>query len=149
MLKKEINHKNWDGEDVTTVAHFHITKSTLVENIQVVDELDAMEAMLEGGERNLTPTEIKKIVDLVKFFMRLAYGVREGDRFVQNEELWTNFTQTAAYDQLFYSMFDQPEEAVEFLFTLLPDDIRAQAEEARSGVKAPKKPTDRQKPAKK
>ena len=149
MLKKEINHTDWDGEAVTTVAHFHITKSTLVENIHVVDELDAMETMLEGGERNLTPSEIKKIVDLVKFFMQLAYGVREGDRFVQNEELWTNFTQTAAYDQLFYSMFEQPEEAVEFLFALLPDDLRAQAEEGRAELKTQKKPTDRQKPAKK
>lgn len=145
MLKKEIQHENWDGEKTVTTAHFHITKSDLVDNITVLEDLEALESMLEGKERELKPNEIKQIVDLVKFFMKLAYGVREGDRFVKNDELWTEFSQTAAYDELFWGMFQEPESAVEFLFALLPNDLRAQAEtavkerQAQKTAKAPAK----------
>lgn len=134
MLKKEIQHEDWDGNEQTTTAYFHITKSDLVDNISVIEDLEALEAMLEGKERGLKPSEIKQIVDLVKFFMKLAYGVREGQRFIKNDELWEEFSQTPAYDALFWSMFEKPDEAVEFLFSLLPNDLRAEAEKAAKSV---------------
>lgn len=149
MLKKEIQHDNWDGEKTTTVAYFHITKSDLVDNIEVIQELEALETMLEGEEKQLTPSQIKKIVDLVKFFMKLAYGVREGDRFIKEDHLWTEFTQTAAYDALFWSMFEETEQAVEFMYALLPNDLREQVEAEAAGKLEPKKPTDRKPKAKK
>lgn len=131
MLKDQVTYKNFDNETVTKELHFHISKMKLVDNIHLKDEFEKIQNQIAGPERELTTDEIKMIVEMVKSLLRLAYGVRDGDEFIQDEETWLRFTRTAAYDEYMMKLFsDGGRGAMEFMLAVLPEDLRSDVAEA-------------------
>lgn len=131
MIKQTITYTDFNDNEQTEDLYFHLSKTDLADNIDLRDELEALPKMLEGEPRELTIPETKRIIEMVKRFMRISYGVRseDGTRFKKNDEIWEDFTWTAAYDAFLYSLFVNPEKATEFLMGILPADLRSQAEE--------------------
>lgn len=129
MLKQTIEYTDFDDNKCVETLYFNITKAELAENLNLKDRLEDMAAMMEGARRGLETEEINQIIALVKTFMKLSYGVRsaDGKRFVKTNEQWTEFTQTAAYDAFLFSLFSEPNKAVEFMSGVLPTDLREQA----------------------
>lgn len=145
MLKQDFTYENFDGVTETETLHFNLTKIELTENLHLEDEVRELDKMLTGPKRQLETGEIQRILDLVKELMRLSYGVRseDGKRFIKSPQVWEEFTQTATYDAFLYSLFIQPEKAVEFIVGILPADLRQEAEkQIAAGVKAPEAPTE-------
>ena len=133
MLKQAITYTDFDDNENTEVLYFNLTKVELAENLNLKDELENLQQDFTGDpNRNLEEHEIRRILDLVKTFMRLSYGVRSGDgkRFIKTPELWTEFTQTAAYDAFLFGLFEKPQNAVNFMAGILPKDLRNAAMEA-------------------
>ena len=131
MLKQTVSYHDFDDNPTQETLYFNLTKTELADNITLKDELDAMQETFSRERHELTTTEIKQLIDLVKTFMRLSYGVRsaDGKRFIKTEEQWTEFTQTAAYDAFLYSLFEEPNKAVVFMTGILPKDVRSTVEE--------------------
>ena len=129
MLKQTITYTDFNDESCTEVLHFNLTKTELADNLYLQDDLLAMQKNFAGLKREFTTAEIRQVIDLVKTFMRLSYGIRseDGKRFVKTPELWTEFTQTAAYDSFLFSLFDKPEKAMEFMIGIFPKDLRDEA----------------------
>lgn len=129
MLKEDITYTDFDGDKVTETLHFNISKTELADNLDLEDKLRFAQKIFEGEPRTLTRSEIQTILDLVKTFMRLAYGERSADgrRFAKTPEIWENFTQTAAYDAFLMSLFENPEKAIDFLVNVFPSDLVSQA----------------------
>lgn len=128
MLKQTVEYIDFNDNRATETLYFNITKTELSENLYLKDEIERVQQELSGDEREMTPAEIQRILDLVKTLMKLAYGVRsdDGKRFIKSEEVWTEFTQTAVYDAFLFSLFEEPENAVSFMLGIIPADLRSQ-----------------------
>lgn len=120
MLKKTITFTDYDGNERKEDFWFNLSKAEILE----------MELLTEGGMENLIDKVIasQDIPGLVKIFKELilkSYGEKSADgrRFVKNEQLTTEFTQTEAYSQLFMELASDAEAAAAFINGIIPNDI--------------------------
>lgn len=128
MLKKTITYTDYNGTERTENYYFNLSKAELTE----------MELSTTGGFAEL----IQNIIDaqdgpaIMKIFKDIilkAYGEKspDGKRFIKSDELSTAFSQTEAYSELFMELVTDAEKASEFINTIIPADIAAEA--ARQG----------------
>lgn len=130
MLKQSVSYTDFDDNECVETLYFNLTKTELTENLNLKDELEKIQQDFTGEKnRNLEEHEIRRILELVKTFMRLSYGIRseDGKRFIKTPELWTDFTQTAAYDSFLFGLFENPANALAFMTGILPKDLRSKA----------------------
>lgn len=120
MYTKRMPYTDYNGEKREEDFRFNFTKAELVE----------MEMTAEGGLQNM----IQQIIDakdrakLIKIFKKLildSYGVKspDGKRFIKNEELKEEFSQTEAYSELFILLSSNDEEAAKFINGIMPDGM--------------------------
>lgn len=120
MLKREITYENFDGEMVTEVHHFHFAKNELID----------LEVEYEGGlqaglQRIIDAKDYKALIKEFKKLVLLSYGIKseDGKRFIKNDELREEFSQTIAYDTLFMELATDDTKAAEFIIGILPKDV--------------------------
>lgn len=129
MLKQTVEYIDFDEQRAVETVYFNITKTELTSHLHLKEELEKMLEMFQGPKRELGTNEITQILDLVKLFMRLSYGVRseDGKRFIKSPQLWTEFTQTSVYDTFLFSLFENADNAFNFMLGVMPADLREQA----------------------
>lgn len=117
MLKREITFEDFNGETVTEVHYFNLTKTELVE--LELDYSGGIEnnimAIVEARDGKTLMKEFKKII-------LMAYGKKseDGRRFVKTDALREEFTQTAAFDALFYELATDEAAAAKFIEGVIP-----------------------------
>lgn len=120
MLKKTITYTDYNGVEKTEDFYFNLSKAEIME----------MELSTYGGLAEM----IKRIIDaqdgpaIIKVFKELilkAYGVKspDGKRFIKSEELFTEFSQTEAYSNLFMELSTDADAASEFIKGIMPVEI--------------------------
>jgi hypothetical protein len=121
MYAKNITYTDFDGNQRNETFYFNLTKA----------ELSEMEFSVEGGLKNMLEKiiETKDQVRLVSMFKNLilkSYGEKspDGRRFVKNQEVLDNFTQTEAYSELFMLLSTNADEAVAFVTGIVPKDLQ-------------------------
>jgi hypothetical protein len=129
MLKQTVTYQDFDNKTITEDLHFHLSKTRLAENFADIKEaLLPVATMLSGSERELTDREKQQVLNLVKYIMELAYGIRvDSKKFRQGPEVWADFYQSAAYDAYLWSLFTNAGKAEEFINGVLPKDILDEA----------------------
>ena len=142
MYKVQVPYEDFDGKTQHDTLYFHLTKTRLTKNLDLKDDLDDLQQMLSGDERQLGPEEIRKVVRLVERIMKLAYGVRsaDGKKFDQRPERWDEFEQTAVYDAFLYSLFEDPQRAMHFIMGVLPKDLLEAAQKEMDQLQLPSEP---------
>lgn len=127
MLKQTVTYEDFAGDQRTDDLYFNISKAELTEHLDLEAELTHVAQIFEGRDENfqLSVEEKKTVIAIIKKFMKLAYGVRSEDnkRFIKSEEIWEEFTQTAAYQSYFFSLFAEPNKALVFVEGILPKDF--------------------------
>ena len=120
MLKRDIKYTNFDDEEVVETFYFNLTKTELLE-LEVSDK-DGFAAMME---RIVKTVNKQKLVEEFKKLILLAYGERseDGKRFIKNDEVREAFSQTAAFDQLFFELATDAELGAAFVVGIVPADI--------------------------
>lgn len=120
MLKRNITYEDFDGNSVTETFYFNISKPELVE----------LEVEKKGGfsdwiQAIIKAEDNKTVVEQFKRIVLLAYGVKseDGKRFIKNDQLREEFSQTNAYNELFMELATQEDAAVRFLTGVLPKDM--------------------------
>lgn len=136
MLKQLITYKNFDDVKVDKVLYFNLSKTELAENnvdleAELQGILDRIQ-QIDKTKEEATTDDIRRLLELVKTFMRLSYGVRsaDGERFIKSPEVWTEFTQTAAYDAFLFSLFEDQDRALAFMLGIMPEELREKGKEA-------------------
>ena len=136
MLKQLITYKNFDDVQVDKVLYFNLSKTELAENnvdleAELQGILDRIQ-QIDKTKEEATTDDIRRLLELVKTFMRLSYGVRsaDGERFIKSPEVWTEFTQTAAYDAFLFSLFEDQDRALAFMLGIMPEELREKGKEA-------------------
>lgn len=118
MIEKTVTYKDYDGNERTETFFFHLTKADIV----------LMEHSVEGG----FDKRLKRIVDsqdnveIAKTFKKLildSYGEKspDGRRFIKNEKLREEFSQTEAFSIIFMSFLENPSVGAEFIKGIMPE----------------------------
>lgn len=123
MLKKEIHYISFDGKPEVEVAYFNLNK---VECARL--------SAKAGGDIEKYAQQIAdsgKMSDAIEFLIDViltAYGKREGDRFVKNPQLRSEFEYGIAFGELFEELITNPEELGAFI-----DKVTENARQNRKG----------------
>lgn len=120
MLKRNITYQDFDGNTVTETFYFNFTRAELIElEVEYNDGLEAaIKRIIAANDRKALINEFKKLV-------LHSYGVKseDGKRFIKNEKLREEFTQTPAYDSLFMELATNADSAATFVKGIIPKEL--------------------------
>lgn len=133
MLKREIRYEDFDGNMTSDIFYFNLSKPELIELEVEVDRGfgQMLQDIVEAKDN-------KQIIAKFKQLVLMAYGVKseDGKRFVKSEKLREEFSQTAAYAELFMELASDDKAAVIFLNGVLPREYRGDMEAVTASVSA-------------
>jgi hypothetical protein len=119
MLKKEIKYEDFNGNTVAEVFYFNMSKSELIE-LESGGLGDMLRTMVDERNPNKMIVEFKRLI-------LAAYGVKseDGKRFIKNDTLREEFSQSAAFDALFMELSQNEGSSEAFIRGILPSDVQA------------------------
>lgn len=146
MLKKSITYENpFTGMKITEEFYFHISKAALV-RMEVEEHQDVYKAK-NGDEHTGMQAKLHRIVDaedgkammpVFEDIIRRAYGRKDGDRFVQSEEIWADFKGSGAFDELLFQLCTDAEASAAFINGTMPANLEGLTKEITAEAKARK-----------
>lgn len=120
MLKKTIKYNDYDGNEREEDFYFNLDEAELME----------MELTTNGGlaakiERIVKEQDNAKIIQIFKDIIIKSYGKKseDGRRFIKNDEIREEFTQTRAYSALFMELSSDADAATKFIEGIIPGNI--------------------------
>ena len=127
MLKRPITYVDYNGDQVTDVFYFNISKPELIE--MEVEHEKGLKAFIE---KIIETKDHKRLMALFKELILLTYGIKseDGKRFIKNEQLKIDFSQTEAYNVLFMELALDAEAAATFLKGIMPKDMVGEIDKA-------------------
>jgi hypothetical protein len=133
MLKRNVTYENFNDETVTETFYFNMTKAELVE----------FEYAYEGGftnaiEKMVETNDNKGLIFVFKDLILRSYGIRseDGKRFIKNEQLCEEFSQTGAYSALFLELATDDKAASEFITGVVPKDMASTVQQELKAQKS-------------
>ena len=120
MLKKTITYTDYNGVEKTEDFYFNLSKAEIMEM-----ELSTYGGLAEMIKRIIDAQDGPAIIKVFKDLILKAYGVKspDGKRFIKSEELFTEFSQTEAYSNLFMELSTDADAASEFIKGIMPVEI--------------------------
>jgi hypothetical protein len=117
MLKKTITYTDYNGVKRSEDFYFNLNKAELTEW-----ELSHSGGLTTMIERIIKAQDGNKIVKLFKDLVLRAYGIKsdDGKRFIKNQELRDEFSQTEAYNELFMELATDSDAAAKFVNGVVP-----------------------------
>lgn len=126
MLKHEITYEDFNGDTITEYFYFNLSKTELIELEHEYDRGFAsnIEAIVEAKNTKELISEFKKLI-------LMSYGKKseDGKRFIKNDELREEFSQTAAFNELFIKLATDDAAAAAFVNGIIPKDMAKSIEE--------------------
>lgn len=117
MVKETIIYTDYNGVEHTEDFYFNLTQAEVAE----------MELSVDGGLSKQIEDIVKeqnpgKILSSFKKLILLSYGVKseDGKRFVKNDQLREEFSQTEAYSVLFMKLASDSDAASNFVNGIMP-----------------------------
>ena len=123
MLKKTITYVDYNGVERTEDFYFNLTK---VECVELEYSLSPGTSLSDVITMLINAKDIGKIISTIKNVVLTAYGEKspDGKRFVKSEEMRNEFSQTVAFDNIYWELVSDPEKAADFITGILPSDLR-------------------------
>lgn len=118
MVAKTLTYEDFNGNQITETFYFNLSKAELIE----------MQVSVEGGldkvlKRVSEEKDPAKLLNLFKMFVLKSFGVKseDGKRFIKDDALTEAFTQTNAYSELYMSLIQDTNAAIDFITGIVPD----------------------------
>lgn len=130
MTKKTITYNDYNGVERTEDFYFNLSEAEVMEM-----ELGVTGGMAEMIQRIVQAQDGPTIMQTFKDVVLRSYGVKspDGKRFIKNDTLREEFSQTEAYSQLFMKLATDSKEAADFVNGIMPEKV----ETAKSSIPAP------------
>lgn len=127
MLKREITYEDFNGNQVTDVFYFNISKPELIDM-----EVSQKQGFSAWINKIIDDKDHKTLMQTFKEIVLLAYGEKsdDGKRFIKSDQLRLEFSQTAAYNVLFMELATNDGAAATFLKGVLPKDMVGEIDKA-------------------
>lgn len=127
MIKRTIEHEDFEGKKVTKDYWFHLTKVEVLE-LQIMTDIEAVYASQDP----------QRIIPTLKKIIRYSVGERIGSDFEKSEGYANRFISSDAYSELLMKMLfenEHPEESVvEFFRGILPVGTEIKEKPATGGT---------------
>ena len=121
MYKMTETFEDYEGASRTEDFYFHLTKAEIME----------MDFLEDGGlqktiEKIVATQDRKALIEIFKKLVIGSYGEKSADgrRFMKNDDIRKNFTETEAYSQIFMKLATDDKEATAFINGILPKDLQ-------------------------
>lgn len=136
MYAKTIKYEDYNGNQREETFYFNLSKAELID----------LEWRTPGGLENymkhiMSMMDGQALADTFKMLIEKSYGVKdpEGRRFIKNEKVLKNFTETEAYVELYVQLATDDKAAAEFVNGIFPKEaveaVRKQKEMAdKAGI---------------
>lgn len=133
MIKKTITYTDFNGNERTEEFHFHLTEAEAV----ALNFSQNTHSLKEHIEKIIKADNFSRLVELFQEVILLSYGEKseDGRRFVKSQEMRDEFSQTAAYSQLFIELSTNANAAKDFMNGIIP----AKSKPNPQAVATPKK----------
>lgn len=132
MIKKTIKYIDWNGVEREEDFYFNLTKTELA-RMQFEEDGDYSTRV-----RNIIRAkDTSAIMKIFESIVLSAYGEKseDGRRFIKSPEISKAFTETSAYDQLYFDLLSNPDEFSDFVNKLIPSDLANRVEELKASGK--------------
>lgn len=125
MHKRTITFEDYNGQEVTEDFYFNLSKAELVEL-----QLSTKEGFTEKLNAIIKSEDGQQIIDHFKMIILMAVGQKspDGRRFIKNQELRDDFSQTEAYPQLFVELATDAGAAAVFINGIVPAGLAQEVE---------------------
>ena len=137
MITKTIKYTDFNGVEREEKYLFNLTKAELMEM-----ELGTTGGLAETIQNIVDAQDVPKIQELFKKLLLKSYGVKseDGKRFMKTDKdgtpLSNEFSQSAAFSELYIELATDAEKATDFVKGIIPQDIEASASNNKSELKA-------------
>ena len=137
MITKTIKYTDFNGVEREEKYLFNLTKAELMEM-----ELGTTGGLAETIQNIVDAQDVPKIQELFKKLLLKSYGVKseDGKRFMKIDKdgtpLSNEFSQSAAFSELYIELATDAEKATDFVKGIIPQDIEASASNNKSELKA-------------
>ena len=123
MLIKKITYKDFNGMERTEDFMFHLMESEIAEM-----ELSTAGGFAESLEKIVQTQNVPEIIKEFKKIILKAYGVKspDGKRFIKNDKLTEEFSQTNAYSKLFMELATDDKAASVFINGIIPEEMKVE-----------------------
>jgi len=117
MLVKKVTYTDYKGVERTEELYFNLTKAEVAEM-----ELSHTGGLSEHIKKIISAQDGGQIISLFKELILKSYGVvsDDGKRFIKNEQLREEFSQTEAYSDLFMELASDADAASAFVNGIIP-----------------------------
>lgn len=126
MLKKTITYTDYNEVERTEDFYFNLTETELMEM-----ELGTAGGMAEMIQKIVAAKDAPAIIKIFKDLVLHAYGVKspDGKRFIKNDQIREEFSQTQAYSKLFMELATDDVAAANFVNGIMPAKLAEQAKQ--------------------
>lgn len=123
MLRKEVEYKDFDGNDRKDVLWFHLNEVEITEM-----NLETSGGLVKYMESIIDTNDVNKLITIFKDLLIRSYGERsmDGKYFYKDDKIRNEFVSSAAYPVLYMEMVSDADKAVEFINGIVPSNIREQ-----------------------
>jgi hypothetical protein len=137
MFKRDITYEDFDGEKITESFYFNLNRSELIEL-----EVGYKDGLAEAMQRIIQAKDNKTLIAEFKRIILMSYGVKsdDGKRFIKNDTLREEFSQTAAYDSLFMELATNENSAADFVNGIIPKGFVEEMQKAAQNGSSPSPP---------
>ena len=125
MLKKTITYTDYNGMERTEDFYFNLTKAELMEM-----EMGTSGGFAEMVQRIVAAKDAPAIIKIFKEMILKAYGQKspDGRRFIKNDELREEFSQTEAFSILYMELATDDKAAAKFVNGVMPAEMVQQVQ---------------------
>ncbi len=127
MITKTIKYTDYNGVEREEKYLFNLSKAELMEM-----ELGTTGGLAETIQNIIDAQDVPKIQELFKKLLLKSYGVKsdDGKKFLKVDKdgtpLSIEFSQSAAFSELYMELATDAEKATEFVKGIVPADLEAQ-----------------------
>ena len=120
MYAKEITYNDYNGVERKETFLFDLSEAEILEM-----ELSTVGGFEQYVNRIINAQDTPQLVKLFKELILKAYGVKsdDGRRFIKNDKLREEFSQTPAYSKLFMELATDAQAAAEFVNKIVPESM--------------------------
>lgn len=120
MLKKTIKYTDYNGNERTENFYFNLSEAEIAEM-----QLSSNGGLSEVLKQLIETENAPEIIRIFKELVLKSYGQKsvDGKRFIKNDTLREEFSQTEAYSQLFMELAFDAEAAAKFINGIVPKNM--------------------------
>lgn len=123
MFKKSITYEDYNGQTVTEDFYFNLTK---IECMEIEFDTDNHSSLSDSIKDLIDAKDMATVIRIIKRIVLTSYGVKssDGKRFIKSDELRESFEQSPAFEELYWSLVTNSEEAASFIAGIVPQIVR-------------------------